>query len=197
MRRSFENRLRVAVLCALAPLLVAAAPVIRFTQPGANASRTHMPQRIELEFDAAADAGIEVHGTFMIGLPGETRQTVRQTIDLACSLPQDSVQFSIATPFPGTEFFDECEKNFMENPSMTARIPLFLAACHLLRFHKTIDDVGSIIDRATAVPKAHRPRRLTAPPSMTRSLSPWESSARHVVVSPVQIVPTPKVGLPW
>ena len=36
---------------------------------------------------------------------------MRQTIDLAVSLPQDSAQFSIATPFPGTEFFDMCDKN--------------------------------------------------------------------------------------
>ncbi|MCD6287653.1 MAG: radical SAM protein [Candidatus Hydrogenedentes bacterium] len=67
--------------------------------------------KVHTAFEAAVDAGIEVHGTYMVGLPGETRQTVRETIELACSLPQDSVQFSIATPFPGTEFFDECERN--------------------------------------------------------------------------------------
>ncbi len=73
-------------------------------------------KRIDLDrvpevFQSARDAGIEVHGTFMIGLPGETRETVRETIELACSLPMDTVQFSIATPFPGTEFFAECERN--------------------------------------------------------------------------------------
>jgi len=68
-------------------------------------------QRVPEVFRAARDAGIEVHGTFMVGLPGETRETVRETIELACSLPMDTVQFSIATPFPGTEFFAECERN--------------------------------------------------------------------------------------
>jgi len=67
--------------------------------------------RVPEAFRAARDAGIEVHGTFMVGLPGETRETVRETIEMACALPMDTVQFSIATPFPGTEFFDECDRN--------------------------------------------------------------------------------------
>jgi len=73
-------------------------------------------KRIDLDrvpevFAAARSAGIEVHGTFMVGLPGETRETVRETIELACMLPMDTVQFSIATPFPGTAFFAECDRN--------------------------------------------------------------------------------------
>ncbi|MBN2383431.1 radical SAM protein [bacterium] len=59
----------------------------------------------------AQAAGIKVHGTFMIGLPGETRQTAQQTIDLALSLGLDTAQFSIATPFPGTEFYRLAETN--------------------------------------------------------------------------------------
>jgi radical SAM superfamily enzyme YgiQ (UPF0313 family) len=62
-------------------------------------------------FDAARAVGMEVHGTFMIGLPGETRDTVRETVELACSTPMDSIQFSIATPFPGTEFYTHCADN--------------------------------------------------------------------------------------
>ncbi len=67
--------------------------------------------RVREVFAEAKEAGLEVHGTFMIGLPGETRDTVRETIELACSLDQDSIQFSIATPFPGTEFFAQCRQN--------------------------------------------------------------------------------------
>jgi len=54
--------------------------------------------------------GIWVHLTFMFGLPGETRETMDNTIDLALSLDPDSLQFSIATPWPGTEFYKEVEK---------------------------------------------------------------------------------------
>lgn len=67
--------------------------------------------RVPTAFEAAKRCGLEVHGTFMIGLPGETEETVRETVSLARSLPNDSLQFSIATPFPGTEFFDYCKKN--------------------------------------------------------------------------------------
>ena len=62
-------------------------------------------------FEAAKRSGLEVHGTFMIGSPGETPETVRETIELAKRLPNDSLQFSIATPFPGTEFYDYCKGN--------------------------------------------------------------------------------------
>ncbi len=56
------------------------------------------------------ELGIKVHLTFMFGLPGETRDTINRTIDLALGLDPASVQFSIATPFPGTEYFDMLDK---------------------------------------------------------------------------------------
>jgi anaerobic magnesium-protoporphyrin IX monomethyl ester cyclase len=55
--------------------------------------------------------GIKVHLTFMFGLNGETKKTIRETIELALSLDPYSVQFSIATPFPGTEYFNELDKD--------------------------------------------------------------------------------------
>lgn len=51
--------------------------------------------------------GIKTHLTFSFGLPGETRETIKKTIDLALSLDPDSLQFSINTAFPGTSYFDE------------------------------------------------------------------------------------------
>lgn len=54
--------------------------------------------------------GIKVHLTFMFGLPGESKESIRRTIDLALGLEPTSVQFSIATPFPGTRYFEELEK---------------------------------------------------------------------------------------
>ena len=57
------------------------------------------------------EMGIKVHLTFMFGLPGETWETVRKTINLALELDPDSIQFSICTPFPGTEYFEWAEKN--------------------------------------------------------------------------------------
>ncbi|MDP8247473.1 MAG: radical SAM protein [Candidatus Tritonobacter lacicola] len=67
--------------------------------------------KVPRAFEAAKRCGLEVHGTFMIGLPGETPETVRETVSLAKILPNDSLQFSIATPFPGTEFYEDCRRN--------------------------------------------------------------------------------------
>lgn len=50
--------------------------------------------------------GIKVHLTFTFGLPGDTIETIEKTIDLACELPCDTVQFSIATPYPGTRMYE-------------------------------------------------------------------------------------------
>ncbi|MCG2704144.1 MAG: radical SAM protein [Candidatus Omnitrophica bacterium] len=54
--------------------------------------------------------GIKTHLTFTFGLPGETERTIKETIDYALKLNPTSVQFSIATPFPGTRFYEEMEK---------------------------------------------------------------------------------------
>lgn len=51
------------------------------------------------------EAGIQVHGTFVFGMPGETNKTIRKTIDFAKELDLDFVQFSVAQPYPGTEFY--------------------------------------------------------------------------------------------
>ena len=55
--------------------------------------------------------GIRTHLTFTFGLPGETKETIEKTIRFAQRLDPFSVQFSITTPFPGTAFFEELEKN--------------------------------------------------------------------------------------
>ncbi len=57
------------------------------------------------------DAGIETYASYTLGLPGETKQTLEDTIDFAKKLDSDYAQFGIAMPYPGTEFFNEAEKN--------------------------------------------------------------------------------------
>jgi anaerobic magnesium-protoporphyrin IX monomethyl ester cyclase len=52
------------------------------------------------------EAGIHVIGYFMIGSPGETPDTIRETIRFAKKLKVDFAQFSITTPFPGTRLYD-------------------------------------------------------------------------------------------
>lgn len=56
-------------------------------------------------------AGINNWGYFIIGLPGETEASIRQTIDFAKQIPLDIALFHIAAPYPGTPFFFEVVKN--------------------------------------------------------------------------------------
>ncbi|MBZ5604027.1 MAG: radical SAM protein, partial [Acidobacteriia bacterium] len=55
--------------------------------------------------------GLVIHGDFIVGLPGETRETIRNTIDFAKKLDVETIQVSIAHAFPGTEFYDYAKKN--------------------------------------------------------------------------------------
>jgi hopanoid biosynthesis associated radical SAM protein HpnJ len=55
--------------------------------------------------------GLVVHGDFIVGLPGESRESIRKTIDFAKKLDNETIQVSIAHPYPGTEFYDYAVKN--------------------------------------------------------------------------------------
>lgn len=62
------------------------------------------------------DLGIQYHLTFTFGLPGETRDTARKTIDMAVNLDPHTVQFSICTPMPGSRYYRMLEeKGFLES----------------------------------------------------------------------------------
>src|SRR5258705_529554 len=50
--------------------------------------------------------GIRVHGDFIIGLPGETKETIQRTIDFAKELDCETIQVSLAHAMPGTELYD-------------------------------------------------------------------------------------------
>ena len=49
--------------------------------------------------------GIDVRAAFMLGNPGETKETMQKTIDYAINLSPDLAIFNITTPYPGTEMF--------------------------------------------------------------------------------------------
>jgi len=63
--------------------------------------------RMEAFMENARKAGILIHGCFMIGFPGETHQTVEQTIALALRLNPDTVQFYPVMVYPGTEAYQD------------------------------------------------------------------------------------------
>jgi radical SAM superfamily enzyme YgiQ (UPF0313 family) len=59
--------------------------------------------------ELARKTDLDVHGCFVLGLPGETEITIEKTIQFALQLDLHTVQFSAAVPFPGTPFFDYCQ----------------------------------------------------------------------------------------
>lgn len=62
-------------------------------------------------FRNAKKAGLATMGFFMFGLPGETAQTMDDTIDLALELDPEMANFMITAPFPGTELYDIVKKD--------------------------------------------------------------------------------------
>lgn len=50
---------------------------------------------------------ITTHATFVVGLPGETKDTIKQSIAFAKELDPDTIQVSIASPYPGTELYQQ------------------------------------------------------------------------------------------
>ena len=55
--------------------------------------------------------GLVVHGDFILGLPGESKETIRKTIDFAKELDCETIQVSLAHAYPGTELYDFAKKN--------------------------------------------------------------------------------------
>ena len=74
---------------------------------------------------AAHAAGITTVGYFMLGLPGETLQSLQATIDFACSLPLDWAKFALTLPLPGTPLWrawrGQLKRDF--DPAVTGHRP--------------------------------------------------------------------------
>jgi len=62
-------------------------------------------------FNVCRKNGIKADATFMFGLPGETKESIKRTMKFVKQLKPNFAQFSIATPFPGTEFYEMARKN--------------------------------------------------------------------------------------
>jgi radical SAM superfamily enzyme YgiQ (UPF0313 family) len=63
------------------------------------------------EFTRNARAlGIKIHGTFIMGLPGETRETVEETVRFALDIDPDTIQVSLAAPYPGTALHRQAQE---------------------------------------------------------------------------------------
>ncbi len=57
----------------------------------------------------AKELGIAIHGTFIVGLPGETPETIQKTIRFACEIEPETIQVSLAAPYPGTALYRQAQ----------------------------------------------------------------------------------------
>ena len=57
------------------------------------------------------ELGILVHGTFILGLPGETRETIQETLEFAKQVNPRTLQVSLAAPYPGTFLYNQAKEN--------------------------------------------------------------------------------------
>ncbi len=85
-------------------------------ESGSQAILNNVKKGVRLDtarrFTRAAKAlGITIHGTFILGLPGETRETIAETIRFAREIDPDTIQVSLAAPYPGTALYDEARAN--------------------------------------------------------------------------------------
>jgi radical SAM superfamily enzyme YgiQ (UPF0313 family) len=60
---------------------------------------------------ACREVGVAIHGTFVLGLPVETPETIEETIRFAEALDVFSIQVSLAAPYPGTELYETARQN--------------------------------------------------------------------------------------
>lgn len=59
----------------------------------------------------AYKSGLKILADFVMGFPGETKQTIEQTIGFIRQIKPDLLQVAVATPIPGTEFYEWCNEN--------------------------------------------------------------------------------------
>jgi hopanoid biosynthesis associated radical SAM protein HpnJ len=57
------------------------------------------------------ELGIKIHGTFILGLPGETKETIEETIRFATDINPHTIQVSLAAPYPGTFLYNQALEN--------------------------------------------------------------------------------------
>jgi hypothetical protein len=102
------------------------------------------------------DLGIIVHGTFILGLPGETRETIQETLAFAKEVNPRTLQVSLAAPYPGTFLYKQAKEM-----------------------------AGSRRMSTCSPTTARRSRRLTIRISaIPRSSSRWRSSTRNSISAP-------------
>ncbi len=107
-------------------------------------------QRFEDVLGWTRDAGIRTVCNYMLGLPGETRDDLEQTLALAARLPSNDLCYYVFYPYPGTALYRVCvERGLL--PAGHEHLPANHRASTLTLKHLTCDDIAEYYDRFTAL----------------------------------------------
>ncbi|MDQ1281129.1 MAG: anaerobic magnesium-protoporphyrin monomethyl ester cyclase [Thermoproteota archaeon] len=87
--------------------------------------------------EAAASSGVETGAFFILGYPGETNQTILDTIKFATSLPLDYLSFTLPYPIPGTGLYEKVKNDIKEQ---LYRAPRHSLIDHSLNFNSTFSE---------------------------------------------------------
>ena len=149
------------------------------TQEALNAVKKQISLEQSREFAVIAHKlGFIIHGCFMIGAPNETMESVNKTIDFACSLPLDTVQFSGICVYPGTKLYDWAKANgYILAKDWTDWVDKNFEQVTLLNYPQlSKPQIDSLIDRGL--------RRFYLRPTqmfkMIASITSWDDLRRKV-----------------
>lgn len=114
-----------------------------------NVNKTFSTETTRRAIRMCREEGIDSVGLFMIGLPGETPEMTRQTIDFAKSLDLDFAKFAITVPFPGSQMFEDLRREgrlnrddwenwttFQPDPAKMVFVPREVSPEYLIQMQK-------------------------------------------------------------
>jgi radical SAM superfamily enzyme YgiQ (UPF0313 family) len=122
-------------------------------------------QKIQIAFRNMREAGIRSFAFFIFGYPGETRESMDQTIDYAIELDPDFANFYPAVPYPGTALYDKCVRESLLPPELEHDWPKMEYSYYLLR--------GNGLDERIVMDTINRAKRrfFLRPSYMARHVS--------------------------
>ena len=96
---------------------------------------------------AAKDIGILIHGTFILGLPGETRETMEETLRFAKETDPYSLQGSLAAPYPGTELYRQALKEGWLSTEKESLVEAGIQTAVLAYSHLPKEEIFDMLER--------------------------------------------------
>jgi radical SAM superfamily enzyme YgiQ (UPF0313 family) len=126
-------------------------------------------QQVRDAFAWSKEAGIKRYAFFMLGIPGETREDIGQTIKLIEEIEPDELQLSILTPYPGTEVWDEfVRKNPIDINKMDWSSLVITDGIASMSEHISLEELKKI--REEVIAKFERKKYLNRPHLIAKAL---------------------------